>query len=383
MAQMALALADALGGGHSLRGALAEAARGVDGAAGHELRRAGGGAGGGSDHGRGARGDARAAPSARLDALVSACLLQRRAGGDLARLLRESARAMEDQGRLEDEVKAATAQARFTGLIVVLLPLGGGAARRAGEPRVVRGPLEHVPHRLARRDRARAPGDRGRADAPARAGALVIPAALAFLAAASAAAGIVLIAPSRASAARARPGAGVLRLLAARRSPGGEDHGGLPRSGPRRGAHRPRGPYRGGGPAGRARRARADGGQARRAGVAGALGAAVGSLAPGRLGFLVTLAAPVGGFLAPDLWLHRLAGRACAARAARAAGAARSAARDGRGRRVARRGAPARWGARRRAARRTSCARRGRGGARRAARGCARRGSAGACPCRR
>ncbi len=43
------------------------------------------------------------------------------------------------------------------------------------------------------------------------------------------------------------------------------------------------------------------------AAVAGVLGAAAGSLAPGRLGFLVTLAAPVGGFLAPDVWLGKLA----------------------------------------------------------------------------
>ena len=58
VAQMAVALADALGGGHSLRGALAEARR--------RRRRAGGAraaprrrrAGGGSDHGRGARGHA-------------------------------------------------------------------------------------------------------------------------------------------------------------------------------------------------------------------------------------------------------------------------------------------------------------------------------------
>ena len=43
--------------------------------------------------------------SPRMDTLVAACVLQRRAGGDLAGLLRESARAMEDQARLEDEVR--------------------------------------------------------------------------------------------------------------------------------------------------------------------------------------------------------------------------------------------------------------------------------------
>jgi tight adherence protein B len=73
-------------------------------------------------------------PSVRLDAVVAACLLQRRAGGDLARLLRQSARSMEDHARLEDEVRSATAQARFTGLIVVLLPLGGGLLAELASP---------------------------------------------------------------------------------------------------------------------------------------------------------------------------------------------------------------------------------------------------------
>jgi tight adherence protein B len=134
VAQMALALADALGGGHSLRAAIAEAAGGVDGAAGHELRRVAGQLAAGATTEEALESLRSRAPSARLDALVAACLLQRRAGGDLARLLRDSARAMEDQGRLEDEVKAATAQARFTGLIVVLLPLGGGVLAELASP---------------------------------------------------------------------------------------------------------------------------------------------------------------------------------------------------------------------------------------------------------
>ena len=69
-----------------------------------------------------------------MDALVAACLLQRRAGGDLGRLLREGARALEDQARLEDEVRSATAQARFTALIVVLLPLGGALLAELASP---------------------------------------------------------------------------------------------------------------------------------------------------------------------------------------------------------------------------------------------------------
>jgi tight adherence protein B len=134
VAQMALALADALGGGHSLRGAIAQAAGGVDGAAGHELRRAAGELAVGATTEAALEAMRARVPSARLEAVVAGCLLQRRAGGDLARLLRESARAMEDQTRLEDEVRSATAQARFTGLIVVLLPLGGGLLAELASP---------------------------------------------------------------------------------------------------------------------------------------------------------------------------------------------------------------------------------------------------------
>jgi len=133
-AAMATAMADALGAGHSLRGALAEAAAGVHGSAGHELRRVA------AEMAAGARTDeafeemrARVG-SGRLDTIVAACLVQRRAGGDLARLLRECAESFGDQDRLEDEVRSATAQARFTGLVVVLLPLGGALLAELADP---------------------------------------------------------------------------------------------------------------------------------------------------------------------------------------------------------------------------------------------------------
>ncbi|HLM10023.1 MAG TPA: type II secretion system F family protein [Thermoleophilaceae bacterium] len=134
VAQMAVALADALGGGHSLRGALPEAARSLDGAAGHELRRATAELAAGATTGAALQAMRARVRSDRLDTLVAACLLQDRAGGDLARLLRDAARAMEEQSRLEDEVRAATAQARFTGVLVVLLPLGGGLLTELASP---------------------------------------------------------------------------------------------------------------------------------------------------------------------------------------------------------------------------------------------------------
>jgi len=138
-AAMAVAMADALGAGHSLRGAVAEAAAGVDGSAGHELRRVT------AELAAGARTDkaleemrARVR-SGRLDTIVAACLVQRRAGGDLGRLLRECAEAFGDQDRLEDEVRSATAQARFTGVVVVLLPLGGALLAELADPGFIRG----------------------------------------------------------------------------------------------------------------------------------------------------------------------------------------------------------------------------------------------------
>jgi len=133
-AAMAVAMADALGAGHSLRGAVEQAAAGVDGSAGHELRRVEAElvAGAHTDEAfEEMRGRVR---SGRLDTVVAACLVQRRAGGDLGRLLRECAEAFGDQDRLEDEVRSATAQARFTGLVVVLLPLGGALLAELADP---------------------------------------------------------------------------------------------------------------------------------------------------------------------------------------------------------------------------------------------------------
>jgi tight adherence protein B len=133
-AAVALALADALGGGHSIRGAVAEAARGLSGPPGQEMRRVG------RELALGAPTDAaleamrERVRSHGIDTIVAACLLQRRSGGDLARLLRDCARALEDHERLERDARAATAQARFTGLIVVMLPLGGGMLAELASP---------------------------------------------------------------------------------------------------------------------------------------------------------------------------------------------------------------------------------------------------------
>jgi tight adherence protein B len=133
-AGLALALADAMTGGHSLRGALIEAAPALPGPAGRELARVAGELAAGAATETALEALRARARSERIDTLVAACVLQRRAGGDLARLLRDCARSFEDHARLAGEVRTATAQARFTGAIVVLLPAGGAALAELARP---------------------------------------------------------------------------------------------------------------------------------------------------------------------------------------------------------------------------------------------------------
>ncbi|HEY8810665.1 MAG TPA: type II secretion system F family protein, partial [Solirubrobacterales bacterium] len=63
--------------------------------------------------------------SARVDAFTMALLSQQRAGGDLAGLLRRFADGAAERDRAADDARSATAQARFTGLLVVAMPSGG------------------------------------------------------------------------------------------------------------------------------------------------------------------------------------------------------------------------------------------------------------------
>lgn len=133
-AEIAGAIADALSGGHSLRGALLAAAESLEGPPRNELQtvacelRLGMPTGDALDAMR----LRIASPS--IDLVVAGALMQRRTGGDLARLLRDCARTFEDEARLRADVRAATTQARFTGLVVVLLPLGGAALAELGSP---------------------------------------------------------------------------------------------------------------------------------------------------------------------------------------------------------------------------------------------------------
>jgi tight adherence protein B len=138
-ARIAVGIADAIAGGHSVRSAIAEAAGGIDGPPGRELRRTAHELALGAPTADALEALRRRAHSPEIDTVVAGILLQRRAGGDLARLLRESAAAFDDQMRLEGEVRAATAQARFTGGVVVALPLGGAGLAELVSPGFIAG----------------------------------------------------------------------------------------------------------------------------------------------------------------------------------------------------------------------------------------------------
>ena len=147
-ADIAVAVADALSGGHSLRGAIVSSAASLNGAAGNELQRVAAELDLGARTDDALEGMRRRIDSPAIDVIVAGMLMQRRAGGDLAALLRSSARAFEDEARLLGEVKAATAQARFTGLVVVLLPIGGAGLAELASPgfiaRLLASPLTGV-----------------------------------------------------------------------------------------------------------------------------------------------------------------------------------------------------------------------------------------------
>ena len=123
--EVAAAVADSLAAGRSLRASLPAAASSVDGPAAVELARLGAELELGAPTVDAVEGWRRRMRSPRVDAFAAALLSQRRAGGDLAGLLRRFADGAAERDRAVDDAKSATAQARFTGLLVVAMPSGG------------------------------------------------------------------------------------------------------------------------------------------------------------------------------------------------------------------------------------------------------------------
>ena len=139
----ARALADAVAAGHSIRGAVAVAAGGVGGAAGHELRAAARALSLGDPTDEALERLRRRAGDPAWDAVVAGILLQRDAGGDLAGLLRDQASALEAAEQIGRDARTATAQARFTARLVLILPLGAAGLAELASPGMLVGLLDH------------------------------------------------------------------------------------------------------------------------------------------------------------------------------------------------------------------------------------------------
>jgi tight adherence protein B len=132
--EIAEAVADALSGGRSVRGALAAAASSLDGAPAVEMARVRADLELGASTGEALSALRRRLRSSRVDSLSAALLSQQLGGGDLAGLLRRHAAAAADRNRVAADARAATAQARFTGLLVVAMPTGAALFAELLEP---------------------------------------------------------------------------------------------------------------------------------------------------------------------------------------------------------------------------------------------------------
>jgi tight adherence protein B len=134
MPELSRALADALSGGRSVRAALLAAGSSLSGAPAVEMARVR------ADLELGVPTTAALAAlqgrlrSTRADGLVAALLAERLGGGDLAGLLRRFATASADRDRAAAEARSATAQARFTGLLVVAMPAGAAVFAELMDP---------------------------------------------------------------------------------------------------------------------------------------------------------------------------------------------------------------------------------------------------------
>jgi tight adherence protein B len=139
--EVATAVADSLGAGRSLRASLPAAASYLDGPPAAELARLGAELDLGAPTSEAVEGWRRRMRSQRVDAFAAALLSQRLAGGDLAGLLRRFAAGAAERDRVAEDARSATAQARFTGLLVVAMPTGGALFAELMQPGFVAGLL--------------------------------------------------------------------------------------------------------------------------------------------------------------------------------------------------------------------------------------------------
>jgi tight adherence protein B len=132
--EVATAIADSLSAGRSLRASLPAAAVYLDGPPAAELGRLGAELDLGAPTAAAIAAWRQRMRSERVDAFAAALLSQQLAGGDLAGLLRSFASGAAERDRVTEDARSATAQARFTGLLVVAMPTGGALFAELLEP---------------------------------------------------------------------------------------------------------------------------------------------------------------------------------------------------------------------------------------------------------
>lgn len=121
---VARAIADCLSAGHSPRGALVAATASLEGPVQSEFQTMRYELEAGAPTTAAIGNLAARFGSPRVDTFATALISQRLAGGDLAALLRRFAEGAAERDRVAEDARSATAQARFTGYLVVAMPAG-------------------------------------------------------------------------------------------------------------------------------------------------------------------------------------------------------------------------------------------------------------------
>jgi tight adherence protein B len=137
--EVAISLADTLAAGRSVRAALSAVAASVEGPPAVEMARVRAELDLGVPTRTVLEAWQRRMRSQRVDALAAALLSEQVGGGDLASLLRRFGAAAAERDRADADARSATAQARFTGLLVVAMPVGTALLAELLEPGFVVG----------------------------------------------------------------------------------------------------------------------------------------------------------------------------------------------------------------------------------------------------
>jgi len=143
--EVARAIADCLSAGHSPRGALGAAIASLEGPARSEFQTMRHELEAGAPTTDAVRNLATRFGSPRVDAFATALLSQRLAGGDLAALLRRFAEGAAERDRVAEDARSATAQARFTGYLVVAMPVGAALFTELLQPGFFASIVDSVP----------------------------------------------------------------------------------------------------------------------------------------------------------------------------------------------------------------------------------------------